>query len=95
MLHQNIFHSFIGASDDGISCAVMLELIRALSVLPKRLKHNVLFLFNGAEETPLEVNIFSITFFSLSRYFYIRLFFFNKLRVLICICNTDGLTNPV
>lgn len=42
----------------------MLELIRVLSVAPKRLKHNVLFLFNGAEETPLQVYFNLNTIFS-------------------------------
>ncbi|XP_077288076.1 uncharacterized protein LOC143912654 [Arctopsyche grandis] len=43
-----------GGTDDALPCAIMIELIRALSVLPTRLEHNVLFLFNGAEETPLQ-----------------------------------------
>lgn len=47
----------LGASDDVLTCAIMIELVRVLSKLPVRLKHNVVFLFNGAEETPLEVSI--------------------------------------
>nr|XP_023012163.1 endoplasmic reticulum metallopeptidase 1-like [Leptinotarsa decemlineata] len=39
-----------GASDDGASCAVMLEILRVLSKSNKRLRHNIIFLFNGAEE---------------------------------------------
>lgn len=31
----------------------MLEILRKLSRSPTRLQHNVIFLFNGAEETPL------------------------------------------
>lgn len=32
----------------------MLEILRVLSQQEKRLRHSVLFLFNGAEETPLQ-----------------------------------------
>lgn len=45
---------YLGGSDDGINCAVMLEIIRKLSRSPKRPRHNLVFLFNGAEETPLQ-----------------------------------------
>lgn len=34
----------------------MLEIIRVLSQQEKRLRHSVLFLFNGAEETPLQAS---------------------------------------
>lgn len=43
-----------GASDDGINCVSMLEVIRVLSREQKRPAHNIIFLFNGAEETPLQ-----------------------------------------
>ncbi|CAH1181734.1 unnamed protein product [Phyllotreta striolata] len=39
-----------GASDDGASCAVMLEILRVLSKSNKLLRHNIIFLFNGGEE---------------------------------------------
>ncbi|KAJ8925688.1 hypothetical protein NQ315_009535 [Exocentrus adspersus] len=39
-----------GASDDGASCAVMLEILRVLSKSEKILRHNIIFLFNGGEE---------------------------------------------
>ena len=41
-----------GAADDGIAIACMLEIIRALAASEKigRLTHDVIFLFNGAEE---------------------------------------------
>lgn len=39
-----------GASDDGASCAVMLEILRVLSKSTKMLRHNIIFLFNGGEE---------------------------------------------
>lgn len=32
----------------------MLEVLRVLSQQEKRLRHSVIFLFNGAEETPLQ-----------------------------------------
>lgn len=51
------FHRYSpGASDDAASCAVMLEVLRVLSQQKKRLRHSVLFLFNGAEETGLQAS---------------------------------------
>ena len=43
----------IGASDDAVSCAIMLEAIRCLSSDPDPLvsENALIFLFNGAEET--------------------------------------------
>lgn len=32
----------------------MMEVLRVLSKQEKRLRHSVIFLFNGAEETPLQ-----------------------------------------
>lgn len=43
-----------GGSDDGINCATMLEVLRKLSREPKRPLNNLIFLFNGAEETGLQ-----------------------------------------
>ncbi|CAG2053482.1 unnamed protein product, partial [Timema podura] len=43
-----------GGSDDGLNCAVMLEVLRVLSQSSTPLQHNVIFLFNGAEESPLK-----------------------------------------
>ncbi|KAJ9584785.1 hypothetical protein L9F63_020873 [Diploptera punctata] len=45
-----------GGSDDGLNCAVMLEVLEILSRSDKPLKHNVIFLFNGAEESPLQAS---------------------------------------
>lgn len=45
-----------GASDDAVSCAVMLEVLHSLANQSTRLHHGVLFLFNGAEENVLQVN---------------------------------------
>lgn len=39
-----------GASDDGAGCAVMLEILRVISKSDNILRHNIIFLFNGAEE---------------------------------------------
>lgn len=47
------FDSALGspsASDDAVSCAVLLEIMRCLATGTHPLKHNVIFLFNGAEE---------------------------------------------
>lgn len=48
--------SVVGGSDDGINCAVMLEILRKLSRSPVPPEHNVIFLFNGAEEPPLKAS---------------------------------------
>lgn len=45
-----------GGSDDGINCAVMLEILRKYSKHGTRLVHNVIFLFNGAEESGLQAS---------------------------------------
>ncbi|KAM9450553.1 endoplasmic reticulum metallopeptidase 1-like isoform 1-T1 [Clarias gariepinus] len=42
-----------GASDDAVSCAVMLEVLHSISDLSIPLNHGVIFLFNGAEEAHL------------------------------------------
>ena len=52
--HFDTVASSPGASDDGASCAVMLEILRVLSRRPVRTRHTVTFLFNGAEETMLQ-----------------------------------------
>ena len=45
----------VGASDDAVSCAVMLEVLHSLANLSTPLRHGVVFLFNGAEENVLQV----------------------------------------
>ncbi|XP_017781638.1 PREDICTED: endoplasmic reticulum metallopeptidase 1-like [Nicrophorus vespilloides] len=54
--HYDSVPSSPGASDDGIMCATMLEVLRKLVVSDERPKHNVIFLFNGAEETGLQAS---------------------------------------
>lgn len=45
-----------GGSDDGASCVVMLEILRLFSQLEKPLKHNLVLLFNGAEENFMQAS---------------------------------------
>ncbi|XP_049880986.1 endoplasmic reticulum metallopeptidase 1-like isoform X2 [Pectinophora gossypiella] len=44
----------MGTSDDMIFCAVMIETLSRLSQRRQKLRHNVIFLFNGAEENSLQ-----------------------------------------
>lgn len=45
-----------GASDDAASCCVMLEILRVLSKQTVVNQYSIIFLFNGAEETPLQAS---------------------------------------
>ena len=42
-----------GASDDAVSCAIMLEILDVLMQSDRPFRHNLIFLFNGAEENML------------------------------------------
>ncbi|XP_075986083.1 endoplasmic reticulum metallopeptidase 1-like [Anticarsia gemmatalis] len=44
----------LGASDNAVFCAVMAESLSKLSKRKSKLRHNVIFLFNGAEENGLQ-----------------------------------------
>jgi hypothetical protein len=54
-IYKNMFNN-LGASDDGASCAIMLELFRIISRFPNPLKNNIIFLFNGAEENMMQAS---------------------------------------
>lgn len=45
-----------GGSDDGASCAVMLEILRLFSRSNMPLRHNLILLFNGAEENFMQAS---------------------------------------
>ncbi|XP_039754549.1 endoplasmic reticulum metallopeptidase 1-like [Pararge aegeria] len=52
--HHDSVPFSIGASDDGLFCGVMAETLEKLSRRSTKLKHNVIFLANGAEENALQ-----------------------------------------
>ncbi|XP_017039083.1 endoplasmic reticulum metallopeptidase 1-like [Drosophila ficusphila] len=45
-----------GAGDDGTMVVVMLEVLRLMSISETKFTHPVVFLFNGAEENPLQAS---------------------------------------
>merc|ERR1719319_702020 len=51
--HFDSVPSSPGASDDAVSCAIMLEVLEVLTQSAIPLRHNLVFLFNGAEENML------------------------------------------
>ncbi|XP_061401284.1 endoplasmic reticulum metallopeptidase 1 [Musca vetustissima] len=59
--HYDSVPSGPGAGDDGAMVAIMLETIRVLSKADKPLRNPVVFLFNGAEENPLQASHAFIT----------------------------------
>ncbi|XP_046723668.1 endoplasmic reticulum metallopeptidase 1 [Silurus meridionalis] len=54
--HFDSVPSSPGASDDAVSCAVMLEVLHSISNLSIPLNHGIIFLFNGAEENILQAS---------------------------------------
>lgn len=50
-----------GAGDDGSMVATMLEVLRVMAKTDEPLAHPILFLFNGAEENPLQASHAFIT----------------------------------
>ncbi|XP_031849002.1 endoplasmic reticulum metallopeptidase 1 [Nomia melanderi] len=54
--HFDTFPDSPGGSDDGAGCAVMLEILRVIAHSSKLLKHNIIFLFNGAEENLMQAS---------------------------------------
>lgn len=54
--HFDSVYTSPGASDDGLNCAVMLEVLRVLSKRTVSMKRDIIFLFNGAEETSMQVS---------------------------------------
>jgi Zn-dependent M28 family amino/carboxypeptidase len=54
--HYDTVSGSSGASDDAVGVACMMETIRALSKGPP-LHHPIIFLFNGAEESLMQVRI--------------------------------------
>ncbi|KAI8423451.1 hypothetical protein MSG28_012583 [Choristoneura fumiferana] len=44
----------LGASDNVAFCAIMTETLHRMSQKREKFKHNLIFLFNGAEENPLQ-----------------------------------------
>uniref|UniRef100_A0A6J0V3C8 Endoplasmic reticulum metallopeptidase 1 isoform X1 n=1 Tax=Pogona vitticeps TaxID=103695 RepID=A0A6J0V3C8_9SAUR len=54
--HFDSVPNTIGASDDAVSCSVMLEILHTLSKSSEPLQHAVIFLFNGAEENLLQAS---------------------------------------
>ncbi|XP_052741195.1 endoplasmic reticulum metallopeptidase 1-like [Bicyclus anynana] len=53
--HHDSVPFAIGASDDGLFCAAMVETLEKLSRRTTKLKHNIIFISNGAEEMGLQV----------------------------------------
>lgn len=50
----NFVSNIKGACDDGIMVSVMLETLRKLTQTKREYERNIIFLFNGAEESPLQ-----------------------------------------
>lgn len=47
---------YVGSGDDGAMLVVMLEVLRVLATSREPHTHPIVFLFNGAEENPLQAS---------------------------------------
>ena len=45
----------LGASDDAVTCCLMLEVLNVLTRNDTTFPHSIIFIFNGAEENILQV----------------------------------------
>lgn len=54
--HFDSVANTVGASDDAVSCSVMLEILHSLASSSDFLQHAIIILFNGAEENILQAS---------------------------------------
>lgn len=59
--HYDSVPGGVGAGDDGTMVVVMLEVMRVIAKSNKATRHPIVFLFNGAEENPLQASHAFIT----------------------------------
>lgn len=59
--HSDSVPGGVGAGDDGTMVVIMLEAMRVIAKSNKPTRHPIVFLFNGAEENPLQASHAFIT----------------------------------